>query len=83
MIALKTGTWVGIKFTYQDGTVSHHGSWQIPHDSAYHSIQSAGESIGHSLIYEMAKQPTKTVVKAEIIDWDTRKEKDDPPHTPA
>ncbi len=33
-----------------------------------------GESLGHTLIFEMAKQPSKTVTKAEIIDWDTRKE---------
>ena len=31
-----------------------------------------GESLGHALIF--GGFPSKTVIKAEIIDWNTRKE---------
>ncbi len=69
---LKTGTVVGIKFTYDDGSTSMHGSWRIPHDSDYDDLLLKSESIGYTLLYEMAKQPSRTVVRAEIIDWSTK-----------
>ena len=66
---LTTGKTFGIRFTYTDGTTFIVGSWTVPHDSEYAKIEAMGEDVGWTLIHEMAKQPTRTVVKAEILPW--------------
>ena len=65
-VSMTTGSFVEIVFTYADGTTSVHGSWQVPHDSDYLALAVRSESLGHALLYEMAKQPTKTVVGVAV-----------------
>ena len=66
---MSAGTTVGIKFTYWDDEISFHGSWVVPHDSQHQALDSLGESIGYTILYEISKQPSRTVSKVEIIDW--------------
>jgi len=68
-LVLTTGKTFGIRFTYTDGTTFIVGSWTVPHDSEYAKIEAMGTDVGWTLIHEMAKQPTRTVVKAEILPW--------------
>lgn len=66
MTNLMTGSRIGVLFIYQDGATSVHGSWTVPQSHEYGVMDSLGESMGNVILYEMAKQPWKTVVKCEI-----------------
>jgi hypothetical protein len=63
---MMSGEWVEIVFTYEDGTQSTHGRWLVPRDTEYRALDEEGASIGYTILYEIAKQPTKTVAKVEI-----------------
>jgi hypothetical protein len=66
---ITTGKTFGVRFTYADGTIFVAGSWTVPHDSEYAEIEAMGSDLGWILIHEMAKQPNRTVAKAEILPW--------------
>jgi hypothetical protein len=67
MKPMMTGRWIGVLFTYEDGRQSGHGRWKVPHDSQYQLLNDLAESMGHVILYEMAKQPWMTVVKCEVL----------------
>lgn len=66
---LMTGSRVGILFTYEDGTTAKAGPWTVPHSANHGELHDVGSDLGWYLLYEMAKQPTKTVARAEIVPW--------------
>jgi len=69
MSPLMTGKTFGIVFHYTDGTMYQIGSWIVPHDSEYRSLDRVGEDIGWTIVYEMAKQTSRTVARVEIVPW--------------
>lgn len=64
-----SGKTIGIRFTYTDGSTYSHGSWKVPHDSEHAWLDEVGAEVGWTILYEIAKQPTKTVVKVEVLPW--------------
>lgn len=71
---LTTGEDFGIVFHYADGTTVRCGSWTVPHDSMYKTIESLGSDVGWIIIHEMAKQPSRPVVRVEIVPWSVAQE---------
>ena len=64
---MMTGTEVHILFTFDDGSQARHGSWVVPHDSEYAKTEQVGSDLGWNIVYMMAKQPERTVVRCEVV----------------
>jgi len=66
---LDTGSRVGVRITYYDGTTSVIGSWVVPHSSEYDRIDDYGGQLGQTAMEAMAKAH-KSIERIDVVDMD-------------